>query len=69
MLLAFPWFYFKVLCEGSYELFLSYIMSVAVVTWKSKIPLLNKFKIMKLKIDAFIAFHDFFKVLYQRIYE
>ena len=44
-------------------------MSVAVVTWKSKIPLLNKFKIMKLKIDAFIAFHDFFKVLYQRIYE
>ena len=44
-------------------------MSVAVVvTWKSRIPFLTKFKNMKLKIDAFSICMIIFKVLYQRIY-
>ena len=34
-------------------------MSVAVVTWKSKISFLTKFEIMKLKIDAFSIFTIF----------
>ena len=41
-------------------------MSVAVVIWKSKIPSLTNFKIMKLKIDVFSIFIMFFKVLYQK---
>ena len=44
-------------------------MSVAVVTWKCKIPFITKFEIMKLKMDAFSIFMIFFKVLYQGIYE
>ena len=43
--------------------------SVAVVTWKSKIPFLTKFKIMKLKIDAFRILMIFSQALYQGIYE
>ena len=45
--------------EDSYEVLLSYTsfflsdVSVAVVTWKSKTPLLTKFTVMKLKIYVF----------------
>ena len=44
-------------------------MSVAVLTRKFKMPFLSKFKIMKLKIDAFSIFVMFIKVPYQRIHE
>ena len=44
-------------------------MSVAVVTWNSKITFLTDFKIIKLIMDALNVFMIFFKVLYQRINE
>ena len=44
-------------------------MSVAVVTWNSKITFLTDFKIIKLIMDTLSVFMIFFKVLYQRINE